>query len=84
MSWAKVLAWLPDAPPNVVPLGKVTIWGFCSSGRCTTNCCGGGCGAHPPSMAATTTPRMPITIVLSILFRFSGFFSKRKSFNLMG
>src|SRR5215813_13968211 len=42
-SWAKVLAWLPDAPPNIVPLGKVMVCGFCSSGCCTTSCCGGGC-----------------------------------------
>ena len=33
-SWASVLAWLPDAPPNIVPFGNVTVCGFCSSGRC--------------------------------------------------
>src|SRR5512144_2202110 len=63
-SCASVLAWLPDAPPNVVPLGNVMVWGFCSSGCCITNCCGGGC-AHPPSAAANTRLRT-LTVPLFI------------------
>src|SRR4030095_5734523 len=61
-SCAKVLALPPDAPPNVVPLGNVIVCGFCSSGRCTTNCCGGG-GAHPASTMAITTPKIPIIFI---------------------
>src|SRR5215471_6619757 len=53
-SCAKVLAWLPDAPPNLVPLGKVMVCGFCSSGCCTTSCCGGGC-AHAQNTAVIIT-----------------------------
>src|SRR6476646_5547595 len=67
-SWAKVLAWLPDAPPNMVPFGNVTVCGFCSSGRCTENCRGGGCGAHPRSPAvAMITPKMPIILLFIYL-----------------
>src|SRR5215468_2390268 len=53
-SCAKVLAWLPDAPPNLVPFGKVMVCGFCSSGCCTTSCCGGGC-AHAQNTAVIIT-----------------------------
>src|SRR6476660_2255136 len=53
-SCAKVLAWLPDAPPKTVPLGNVIVCGFCSSGRCTTNCSGGGC-AHAQNTAVIIT-----------------------------
>src|SRR5215813_4088768 len=62
-SCAKVLAWLPDAPPNLVPLGNVIVCGFCSSGCCTTSCCGGGC-AHAQNTA----------VIITIVIRDNSFF----------
>src|SRR5262245_50880659 len=71
-SCAKVLAWLPDAPPNLVPLGNVIVCGFCSPGCCTTSCCGGGC-AHAQNTAVIIT--IVITDKSFFLIKFPPFYA---------
>src|SRR5215472_7157661 len=81
-SWASVLAWLPEAPPNTVPLGNVIVWGFCSSGCCTTYCCGW--PAHPTSrniaMAFTTEDALFVVLSFIIYFSLAFIFSTAQHF----
>src|SRR5262245_3524048 len=63
-SWASELAWLPEAPPKTVPLGKVIVCGAWSPACIMENCCGW--PMHPPSSTAVTTLRM-LTLCVFIM-----------------
>src|SRR4030095_1337600 len=65
-SCANVLAWLTDAPPKTVPFGNVIVWGFCSSGCCTMNCCGW--PAHPARINVATAATTEGFLFLILFF----------------